>query len=153
MKNVFMTLVFLVALHLPGSSQTCEEREKQLLSTVGSFSAGYLYNTYGVIGSVSDGFGNNVYSTETVNDLLEEQKKVLDNMIKSMGTLVEGGFIKDSSDISYIRSSISLMKGLKKQAELMQEYAKRKTQSRLNEYDEQRRKNWKDLSKMMGIDE
>ena len=74
-------------------------------------------------------------------------------MVKSMGTLVEGGFIKDSSDISYIRSSISLMKGLKKQAELTQEYAKRKTQSRLNEYDEQRRKNWKDLSKMMGIDE
>jgi hypothetical protein len=153
MKKLITAFVLLLSMHFEGYAQNCEQREKQLLSAVGGFSAGYLYNTYGMIGSVSDGFGNNVYSIETVNDLMEQQKKVLDNMVKSMGALIEGGYIRDSSDISYIRSSVILMKGLKKQAELMQEYAKRKTQSKLNEYDEQRRKNWKDLSIMMGIDE
>src|SRR5688572_10067205 len=92
--------------------QTCEEREKELLTTVGSFSAAYLYNTYGMIGSISDGFVHNAYDAETVNDLLKAQNNLLEHLTNTMENLVKGQFLTDSVDIRYAGSAALVLKGL-----------------------------------------
>lgn len=47
-------VVILFAISFCGHSQTCEEREGKLLELNGSLSAGFAYNTYAVIGALSD---------------------------------------------------------------------------------------------------
>jgi hypothetical protein len=151
MKKILLAFVFgAAALHVSG--QNCEEREQALLTAFGGLSASYLYNTYGVIGSIGDGFGCDTYDVEMVDDLLSAQKRVLDNMIATIDNLINKKHLTDTSDISYSKSFIALMKGLRQQADLLIDYSKTKAKKKLTEYEAQRNKNWKDLAKLMGIE-
>lgn len=152
MKKIIMgTLLLLFS--VPSFSQTCEEREDKLLESFGSFSAGFIYNTYGLIGSVTDGYMKDAYSDETLNDLMKAQKSVLDNLVSVLTKMIDEKTLKDDADVNYCNKAISIMKGLKTQAELLQEYARKRNRDSQNAYDVQRQKNWKDISKLMGIAE
>ncbi len=144
---------FIVTASLNSFSQTCEEREDKLLGMMGGLSAGFLYKTYGLIGSIADGYGQDAYSESTVTDLLDAQKKLADNMIVLLEKLVTENAFKKQADKDYVISSVKIIKGLKAQAQLLQNLIKSKTQKNIAAYDEQRNKNWKDLSKLMGVDE
>lgn len=152
MKKLLIGFCLLVA-SFNGFTQTCEEREGKLLEAVGSFSAGLLYNTYGVIGSIADGYARDVYNLQTVNDLLDAQKRLTDNLVKVLDDLKSGNFLKDKPDQDYAVSAVDILKGLKKQAQWFQDYAKTSNKQKQADYEEQRKKNWKDISKLMGIDE
>jgi len=134
-------------------SQTCEEREDKLLSAVGGFSAGLLYNTYGLIGSVGDAFGKDAYTAETVTDLMNAQKNMADNLIKLIDGLITDNALKDENDKNYIIATKEIIAGLKKQAEILADYAKTNSSQQQKAYEQQRQKNWKDISKLMGIEE
>jgi hypothetical protein len=134
-------------------SQNCEERETKLLETLGGFSAGMLYNTYGLIGSLSDGFTHDAYDAVTISDLLEAQKKLADNMVKMLEDLKNGGFLKDKKDQDFAVSVITILKGLKKQAQLLEDYADNKNRQKQDAYEAQRKQNWSSISKLMGIEE
>ncbi len=152
MKNLFITLC-LFAVSSGSFSQTCEERESKLLEAVGSFSAGMLYNTYGLIGSISDGYAHDAYDALTISDLMEAQKKVADNFVKVVEELKNGGYLKDIKDQEFAASMINILKGLKKQAQLLVDYADNKTRQKQEAYDAQRKQNWSAISKLMGIEE
>jgi hypothetical protein len=134
-------------------SQTCEERENKLLEVVGGFSAGMLYNTYGLIGSISDGFVQDVYDPLTISDLMDAQKKVADNLVKMLEDLNSGEFLKDKKEQDYLSSVINILKGLKKQAQLLEDYADNKSRQKQEAYEAQRKQNWSSISKLMGIPE
>jgi hypothetical protein len=152
MKKIILALVILIS--VPGAfSQTCEEREDKLLGIMGGLSAGFLYNTYGLIGSIADGYGQDAYSESTVTDLLEAQKKLADNMIALLDKMVVENAFKKQTDKDYVASSVVVIKGLKTQVQLLINLIKNKTQKNITAYDEQRNKNWKNLSKLMGVDE
>jgi hypothetical protein len=138
---------------LSSFSQTCEERENKLLEVIGGFSAGMLYNTYGLIGSISDGFTHDAYDAVTLSDLMDAQIKVADNLIKMLEELKTGGLLKDEKDQDYANSVTTILKGLKKQAQLLEGYADRKNSQNQNAYDDQRKLNWSAISKLMGIGE
>jgi len=152
MKKVIIGILFL-SFSLAIYSQSCERREGKLLEAFGSFSAATMYNTYSSIGSIGDGFGCEVYKSETVNDLLTAQKNLIDNLVKVIEDLINGNFLINQSDMDYANSTIYALNGLKKQSQLMLAYVKSKSQEDLKAYDDQRKKNWKDISKLMGIEE
>ncbi len=152
MKKIILSLVIFTVSH-KAISQTCEEREDKLLSVMGGLSAGFLYNTYGLIGSIADGYGQDAYSESTVTDLLEAQKKLADNMIGLLDKMVVENAFKKQTDKDYVVSSVVVIKGLKIQVQLLVNLIKNKTQKNIAAYDEQRNKNWKNLSKLMGVDE
>jgi hypothetical protein len=152
MKKLVLLLAIL-STTLNSYSQTCEERENKLLEVFGGFSAGMLYNTYGVIGSISDGFAHEAYDALTVSDLMDAQKKVADNMVNMLEGLKSGGFLKDIKDQNYIASVIIILQGLKKQAQILDEYVNNKSRQKMEEYAEQRKQNWSAISKLMGIAE
>ena len=150
------TIIFLFIITLitySAQAQTCETRVNKLLVAVGSFSASTLYNTYAALGSIADGFGHDVYDAETVSNLVDAQLRMLDNLIKVMDELKTEKTLQTDSDITYANQSIDIMKGLKKQGQLMEEYVNTRKQARLDEYDAQRKKNWSAINKLMGIDE
>jgi hypothetical protein len=152
MKNVILACT-LIIISLSSSSQTCELREEKLIECLGAFTAGYLYNTYGLIGSVSDAFANDVYDAKTTNNLLGAQKKVLDNLGPLLDSLVSIGTFSSKEYREDVATTKSIFNGLKKQIDLMLEYIRSKTPQRLEAFEEQRKKNWSAISKMMGIDE
>jgi hypothetical protein len=67
--------------------------------------------------------------------------------------MIRENAFKDKADKDYITSSVSIVKGLKIQAELLLDLVRNKSQKNTKAYEEQRKKNWKDLSKLMGIPE
>jgi hypothetical protein len=146
-------ILFLMTAALNSFSQTCEQREDKLLEALGGFSAGMIYNTYGLIGSISDGYAHDAYDAVTVSDLLDAQKRVADNLVKVFEDLKTGGFLKDQKDIDYINSTINILKGLKKQAQLVEDYADDKSKQKQDAIETQRKQNWSAISKLMGIEE
>ena len=152
MRKCILILCLIIA-SLSSFSQTCEERENKLLEVIGGFSAGMLYNTHGLIGSISDGFTHDAYDAVTLSDLMDAQIKVADNLIKMLEELKTGGLLKDEKDQDYSNSVITILKGLKKQAQLLEVYADRKSMQNQNAYDDQRKQNWSAISKLMGIEE
>ena len=120
---------------------------------MGSLSAGFLYNTYGLIGSIADGYGHDAYTAETVTDLLKAQKNLIDNMITLLEKTIGEKTFKAKSDKDYMTSSVSILKGFETQTDLFLKLVKSKSQKNIEAYDEQRNKNWKDLSKLMGVKE
>ena len=150
MKKV-LTLLLMSLLLLHARSQTCEQREKVQVSTIGSFSAAFLYNTYGMIGSLADGFGHDAYDEETMTGLLNAQTKLLDNMTQVMEKLFLGNNLQDSVDANYARNTATLLQGLKKQVQHLQEYVNSKSKQKLDAFHVQQDKNWKAISKLMGI--
>ena len=150
MKKFMIVLLMLVMTTSIGA-QTCEQREENLKSSLASFSAAVLYNTYGLIGSISDGFGQDVYNDETAINLLDAQNKLMDNLVRVLDELNKTHL--PEKDSIYINSASNILRGLKKQSELMQDYCNNKRQQKLNAYEEQRKKNWSDISKLMGVKE
>jgi hypothetical protein len=146
-------ILFLLIISISSFSQNSEEREPKLLETLGGFSAAMLYNTYGLIGSISDGFTHDAYDAATVTDLMDAQKKVADNLVKMLEDLKNGGFLKDKKDQDFAVSVINILKGLKKQAQQLEDYTNNKSKQKQDAYEEQRKQNWSAISKLMGIEE
>jgi hypothetical protein len=144
---------FVLTASISSFSQTCEERENKLLECIGGFSAGMLYNTYGVIGSISDGFAHDVYDALTISNLMDAQIKVADNLIKILEELKNGSYLKDKKDQDFASSVIIILKGLKKQAQLLEDFTDNKSRQKQETYEEQRKQNWSAISKLMGIEE
>ena|SRR5688572_17793016 len=149
----FRLSICLVLIMSASYSQTCETREKHLLSAIGSFSATSLYNTYALIGAIGDGFGADVYDVTTANAILAEQEKLLENLAKVLTDLNKGKYLAEPDDSTYAASAIPILNGLKKQSQLLREYIKDKIQKKLDAFEAQRTTNWKKISELMGIDD
>jgi hypothetical protein len=152
MKKIIFTISIIIT-SVTGFAQNCEERESKLLEAMGSFSAAAMYNTYGVVGSIADGFSGEVYKAEMVNSLLGAQIALCNNLIKVMDSLKTTNILTAQSDKDYATDAITIFNGLKKQANLFLVYIKDKTPQKMDDYSTQRDKNWKDLCKLMGIKE
>ncbi len=152
MKKIFTIFCFIL-LTLNSYTQTCEEREGKMLTIIGGFSAGLLYNTYGVIGSVADGFMKDAYTGETVTNLMNAQKAMADNFIKMMNNNLKENVFTKEADITYMKSAIEIIKGLKLQAGFLIDLTEVNSNKKRDEYETQRQKNWSSISKLMGIEE
>jgi hypothetical protein len=150
-KHILLFSLF--TLSMTSFSQTSDERENKLLETLGGFSAAMLYNTYGLIGSISDGYAHDAYDALTISNLMDAQRKVADNLVKVLEDLKNTGYLKDKKDQDFAGSVINILKGLKKQAQLLEDYADNKTRQKQEAYEDQRKQNWSAISKLMGIEE
>jgi hypothetical protein len=148
-----IVIILLLFASFNSFSQTCEERENKLLELFGGISAGFLYNTYGLIGSISDGYAHEAYDPLTVSNLMDAQKKLADNLVKMIEELNNGGVLKNKKDQDFTASFISILKGLKKQAQLLEDYADNRSRQKQDAYEAQRKQNWSAISKLMGIEE
>lgn len=152
MKKILVAACLIAITNL-GISQTCEQRENKLLEAFGGFSAAMLYNTYGLIGSISDGFTHEAYDAVMVSELMEAQVKLADNLVKMLEELKNGGYLKDKNDHDFVVKLIDILKDLKKQAQLLDDYSNTKNRQKQADYETQRKQNWSAISKLMGIEE
>lgn len=148
--GLLFTCLFLC---LAGPCQHCGVKEKKLLETFGGFSAAFLYNTYGMIGGIGDAYGQKAYDAETVNDLMDAQVKLIENLVKLVGTIENDSILSEEKDQHYAKGLIEILNGLKMQARLLQDYVRKKSRQKSDEYEEQGKKNWSAISRLMGVQE
>ena len=150
MKKVIIIICVFTA-SLNAFAQTCEQREAKMLTTMGGLSAGFMYNTYAAIGSICDGYAHSTYAVKETNDLLQSQEQLISNLLGQLNELLTGHMLKDKNDEDFMRSVVKTVQGLKNQALYFQDYMKNKSDLKKNAYDDQRKENWKEISKMMGL--
>ena len=92
--------------------QACEERENKILTLTGAFSAGFIYNTYGLIGAVSDGFIKDAYSKETVTQLMNAQKGMADNFISMFNENLNETNFPDEKNRDFLNSKLTTSLGV-----------------------------------------
>ena len=152
MKKIILICI-LAILSFNSFSQTCEEREEKLLTTIGGVSAIMLYNTYVLIDVAKDAFLNKTYETEKVTQLMNSQKAMADILIKIFeDNLKEKAFSKED-DKNFIESLTESIKGLKNQAVLLLKITEDNSASNTEAYTKQKEKNWTAISTLLGISE
>ncbi|HEU4575598.1 MAG TPA: hypothetical protein VFS36_11405 [Chitinophagaceae bacterium] len=152
MKKIIL-LFAVAAISFSSMAQSCEERETNLLNTLGGLSAGFMYNTYLSIGSVSDAYVKEVYTKENTLALLEEQVNLIENIRKMLNELLEKKSLTAADDQRFVKETMEVMKGLQQQARFFKEYVNTKDNTKATSYENQRQSNWKNISKLMGLDE
>lgn len=133
------------------TTKTCDERDLKLREALGSSSAVIVYNTYLAIGSICDNYVYKGYDEKKVNELFDEQKELLGTIDNVFNKLLDEKILVKKDDVAYTQELSSVLKGLKRQMELFQEYMKDKTDARTTTYDNQRKKNWDKIARLIGI--
>ncbi len=121
------------------------------LTAIGALSAQAMFNTYLVIGSISDNFVSETYDAETANSLLEAQVGMIEKLEENLAAL-ENGFLTDQADIDFMRDVVRVMGGLKKQAQLALKYVASGDANDATKFDNQRQANWGQISKLLDIE-
>nr|WP_294906287.1 hypothetical protein [uncultured Lacibacter sp.] len=150
MKKIIITL-FLFTITYSSYSQTCEEREQELLQGFGAISATLVYNTYIAIGGQADGL-NKSNTPEKVKELMSEQISLMSTLVESMERMIKNKTIKSEDDINYSKQLIEILKGLGKQAKFLADYCDSRSIDDIKRFEEQRKINWGNISKYMGLD-
>lgn len=155
MKKILISAaISLFSLHSFSQDSTaniCEQREARLMETMNSFSASLLYNTYGLIGSIFDGFQSDTYDGKISFDLLTGQKKMVANLITSLERSIEVNLFRDDINKNYMISYISILKGFDTQIDMMLKIVKNNTKKSIDIYLALRNQSWKQINQLMGI--
>lgn len=151
MKKLLL-IVFILITGTNINAQLTAAQESKMLQAMGGLSAAYLYNTYSTIGSVADGFSGGVYTDKETTEILDNQKQMCDNLIKMMKGLLDDKVLNDERDVDFMKNVISIVTGLKKQAQYYEDYMANKNDDRKSKYDDQRKENWNGISKVLGLE-
>ena len=137
--------------HQSFSQQNCDESERNSNAIIAALSAGFLYNTYALIGSLADGYETNAFDEATLVDLLDAQKQ----MARNMSTLFEkqdtDPNLQELGRKEYMRSLTTIIKEFELQMNLLVKMVQNKSRKNIEAYTTQRSKSWKDISKLMGV--
>lgn len=145
-------LLFILITGTASHAQLTAAQESKMLQSMGGLSAAYLYNTYSAIGSVADGYSGGVYTEKETTDILDNQKQMCGNLIKMLQGLVDDKVLNDQRDVDFMKNTITIIKGLKNQAQYYEDYMANKNDERKTKYDDQRKENWNGISKVLGLE-
>lgn len=125
--------------------------ENDVLETLGLMGGVSLYNTYILIGAVSDAYANKGYTGELATELLNKQVALIDAQIQQYKT-VSKSFVKKTNDKEAITTINEIFEGLKTQANHALEYIETDEVDAADKYEEQRLENWAKISEFLGME-
>lgn len=140
-------LVLAVAMLIPGRS--AGQGKDEALETIGAATGLAVYNTYIAIGAIADGYADEGYEADYVNQLMDEQINGMESMITQMHDLQTSGFITSADDDAYIEDLVAVMGYLKDEATGLKKIVDG-GDSQL--YDESRDKAWDGISDLLGLE-
>ncbi len=129
----------------------CDQREAMLVETMNTLSAGFLYNTYAVIGSISDGFQSDTYDGKMSFSLLTAQKKMLDGTIIILQRSLDNNLYRNDVNKMYTVNYIGILKGFNAQIDMLQKIVKNNTKKNIDVYSGLRNESWAQMNTLMGI--
>ncbi len=134
-------------LTLPGSAQAKDDGR---LSAIGGLSAAHMYTTYIAIGATADAFGNDVYETEQVQDIMSGMVGMIDTLKKQLLLVQEN--CEDKDDQRYIDDTIQVYNLLQEEARQLSTFAKTRDITDHRAYEKARTTVWPRIEKLLGLD-
>jgi hypothetical protein len=150
MKKIIFCISLLILSHQSISQQNCDESERNSNAIIAAVSAGFLYNTYALIGSLADGYESNAFDEATLVDLFSAQKQMARNMSSLFEKQDTDPNLQDLGRKEYMRSLTAIIKEFELQMNLLEKMVQNKSRKNIEAYTTQRSKSWKDISKLMG---
>jgi hypothetical protein len=155
MKNLSyaICLLSITIILKPGNGYTQEKGKGIALETLGFFGALSVYESYEVIGAMHDGYLEKAWEVNTVKNVLDEQKNMLEKSKLQWSTLEYSGFLTDQADSAFIQQLWGACNDLIDEAEALERYVNDPTDSNSATYQEARKKAWRLIAYLMGIKE
>ncbi|WP_339612421.1 hypothetical protein [uncultured Rubinisphaera sp.] len=142
-----MLLAMGAVMALPGSAQAADDGR---LSAIGGLSAAHMYTTYIAIGATADAFGNDVYETEQVQDIMSGMVGMIDTLKKQLLLVQEN--CEDKDDQRYIDDTIQVYNLLQEEARQLSTFAETRDITDHRAYEKARTTVWPRIEKLLGLD-
>ena len=127
------------------------EEDDGRLSAIGGLSASHIYTTYVAIGAVADAFGNDVYETKQVQDIMDGMVGMIDTVKKQLLLVQE--HCEDQSDQRYIDDVINIYTLLQEEARQLSKFAGSRQAADHRAYEKARTTVWPKIEKLLGLDD
>jgi len=121
------------------------------LAAIGGLSAAHMYTTYVAIGATADAFGNDVYDSQQVQDIMGSLVGMIDTLKKQLLLVQEN--CEDENDQDYIDETIGVYTLLQEEARQLANFAASRDISDHRAYEKARTTVWPKIEKLLGLDE
>jgi hypothetical protein len=132
-------------------SDTPAGREYYHLSLLGTFSAGFVLETYGFIGSLADLLHHGVYEPETVRSMLGETKMFLEKSLDNLRIYQDRTITVSQQDLQFISGIAEITAFLIAEADSLTAYAESFSVDDYTRYKDARSKAWSSIKQHLGI--
>lgn len=155
MRKLIILIAFITLSNSNTFAQTSTTPTKNVytLELIGGLSAGLVYNTYIVIGSVADGHAGEVYDDKKTKEILQEQERFIHSINKMVDSTISSGEIESQNDLNYLKEVSKTLRGLILQARYYRQEVEVKDGAGRKKYGEQRTANWQLISTMLGLND
>jgi hypothetical protein len=134
----------------PTPETAASDVEEKLLLAVGALSGQNVYITYAYIGTVADGFANQVYTADQVRELMSEVKGLCSVAGEYMRTLADSKISTD--DRATIEQMVGIFQLLRQEADALSSFAQSESQADLDAYEAARKDAWPRIQTALGIE-
>ncbi len=142
---------FVVLVMATASETSIADDDDGRLSAIGGLSAAHMYTSYIAIGAIGDAFGNDIYDTERVQELMGGLVGMLDTLKKQLLLVQEN--CEDEADKKYIDETIQIYSLLQEEARQLSAFSKSRDKSDHRAYEKARTTVWPRIEKLLGLDE
>jgi hypothetical protein len=121
------------------------------LNTIGTYSAGFVLQSYGYIGVLADVLSQNLYEPEMISSMLGETITFLKNANQQLTMYQDKNFQMSQADQRFINGISDIIKDLTMEAEALSAFAQSRKQEDLARFEESRKNAWSGIKKTLGV--
>ncbi|MDR1084106.1 MAG: hypothetical protein LBP22_04425 [Deltaproteobacteria bacterium] len=135
----------------PADSPGSAERESLHLNTIGTYSAGFVLQSFGYIGVLADVLSQGVYEPEMVSSMLGETITFLKNANQQLTLYQDKNLQISQADQKFIIGISEIIRDLTAEAEALSSFAQSRKQEDLERFEAARKQAWAGIKKTLGV--
>ncbi|MDR1656425.1 MAG: hypothetical protein LBT47_02565 [Deltaproteobacteria bacterium] len=121
------------------------------LNTIGTYSAGFVLQSYGYIGVLADVFSQNIYDPSIVRSMLGETITYLNNARKQLVDYQTLQIPLSKTDLSFIDSISDILADLLIEAEALRDFTESHKADDLKRFNDSRQNAWTRIKKLLDV--
>ncbi len=152
MKLAILSLALALTVLAPQNSLRAEEKANPLATALGATGAQAVFSTYFAVAELADLYGAKAYDAKKCVQIASTYAKLTESAKDSLSDLIDSGKLTEA-DTASVREMIVINDLLGKTANGIVEYVKDPSDENHSNYDKNRQKAWKAISKFLGLGE
>jgi hypothetical protein len=126
-------------------------REAHHLNTIGTYSAGFVLQSYGYIGVLADVFSQQIYEPDVVRSMLGETITYLNNARNQLLYYQSPDVRLPKADLDFIDGISNIINDLVLEAEALSAFTESLQESDLLRFQDARQKAWTKIKRLLGV--
>ncbi|MDR2444188.1 MAG: hypothetical protein LBE31_11810 [Deltaproteobacteria bacterium] len=121
------------------------------LNTIGTYSAGFVLQSFGYIGVLADVFSQHIYDPDMVRSMLGETITYLNNARRQLVDYQTLQIPLSKTDLDFIDSISDILADLVAEAEALRSFTESLNQEDLKKYNKARESAWNKIKKLLDV--